>query len=115
MNNEMIRAFYSGKYDKMTIEEFRKTFESKQNLDDLKSLAKELGGSLENATSEPYIRIDTGDNTSKENYDDLISIVSELPDIPGWKIKGYWADHDTQIIEFTQRESPEQKDWRMLI
>lgn len=47
------------------------------------------------------IMIRTWDNTSKENYDDLLEIVNDIEDkFPEVDIETLWADHDTQIIEF---------------
>lgn len=68
-------------------------------MDELKGVAEYLGGEF--YKDELFIRIDTGDSTSKENYDSLIDIVNDIKQmLSEFKIKDYWADHDTQEIEF---------------
>ena len=65
--------------------------------------AEYMGGEYKKDSSGWYIQVDTGDNTSKENYDDLISDADELRKIlNNWEIIELWADHDTQIIELKE-------------
>ena len=73
----------------------------------LRELAEKLNGSIYLDEFQPYIRIDTGDNTSKENYDALLDMRSsgEIPDEVGiFKLDEFWADHDTQIIEYVRKD-----------
>ena len=65
---------------------------------ELEKISEEYGGNI----IEDSIRIDTNDNTSKENYDDLILICSEISgsNLKFWKISDKYADHNTQIIYF---------------
>ncbi|MCH8479170.1 MAG: DUF3850 domain-containing protein [Wenzhouxiangella sp.] len=67
---------------------------------ELYDLANNLGGEF--YPSEMFIRIDTGDNTSKENYDDLIEITSG-GELKFFEIINKYADHDTQEIEFKMK------------
>jgi len=65
---------------------------------ELDRIAAWLGGSVQEGY---WIRVDTGDLTSKENYDDLLSMSSEIEAMcDEYEIDEMWADHDTQIIEF---------------
>ncbi len=69
--------------------------------EELRNLADEVNGSLEHDNDGPYIRINTGDNTSKENYDDLISMAEDIDDmLVLYRRSNMTAEHDTQIIEF---------------
>ena len=70
---------------------------------ELIAASKYMGGEYKKDSTGWYIQIDTGDNTSKENYDDLISDSDELKKIlNNWEIIEFWADHDTQIIELKE-------------
>jgi hypothetical protein len=63
-------------------------------------IAAAQGGELHEVGG-PYIRFDTEDNTSKENYDDLLDIANDIkPSLATYEITDMWADHNTQIIEF---------------
>ena len=65
---------------------------------ELEKIAEYLGGYVVELDS---IRIDTGDRTSNENYDDLLDIESDIEHLTvDWQIIDRWADHDTQIITF---------------
>lgn len=70
--------------------------------EELINVADILGGEVHTDNDGSfYIRIDTGDETSKENYDDLIISCSEIEDeLAEYEISDKWADHDTQIVEF---------------
>ena len=59
-------------------------------------LRKDNDGSL-------YIEVYTGDCTSKENYDELISLRDDMEIIIDeiFIIDDMWADHDTQIVEIS--------------
>jgi hypothetical protein len=47
------------------------------------------------------IRVDTSDNTSKVNFDDLLGLDHDLKHIlKKLKVHEIWADHNTQIITF---------------
>jgi hypothetical protein len=73
---------------------------------ELHQAANYLGGYIVHDENEelPFIRVDTGDYSSKENYDDLISDSNEIKKLtPSFKIKELFADHDTQIVEFEKR------------
>ena len=68
---------------------------------ELQRIADHLGGEVCNDDTSIYIRIDTGDNTSKENYDDLLGLGDNINHmLSEYKIADLWADHDTQIISF---------------
>lgn len=69
---------------------------------ELEFVADHLGGLLETPQDDfPYIVIDTGDNTSKENYDDLIETADNIRlMLSQYKVIDKWADHDTQILAF---------------
>jgi predicted metal-dependent TIM-barrel fold hydrolase len=71
-------------------------------MNELKELASELGGEF--YEHEMYIMIRTPDNTSNENYDDLIEMVSDIK-LNDHKIVDCWADHDTQIINFEKSDT----------
>jgi len=67
-------------------------------MEELEKIANYLCGYVVESNS---IRVDTGDRTSKENYDDLLDIESDIEHLMvEWKIIDRWADHDTQIITF---------------
>lgn len=68
-------------------------------------LAEELGASVINSDDELTFRIDTGDQTSKDNYDDLLDMSDMFKTIYGYQLKEWWVDHDTQEITF------EKSDW----
>jgi len=72
-------------------------------MNELQLIAEYLGGDL--FFDELYISIWTGDNTSKENYDDMLDFSDEVRDmLSKYEILEMWADHDTQIIEFKIKE-----------
>lgn len=50
----------------------------------------------------PWLRIDTGDRTSKENCDDMLDMLTEdiEPNLKLFKVKEWDCDHDTIMIEF---------------
>jgi len=75
--------------------------------EELLQIAEFHGGELMLSSGEFYVRIDTGDRTSKENYDELIECREDIElmlDNSEYEIEDLWADHDTQIIEFTKKE-----------
>lgn len=81
------------------------TNESLKIVDELHSVASYLGGSVLYDHDRPYIRIDTEDNTSKENYDDLLGLEEEIDlMLQNYYIHEKWADHNTQIIEFRKHK-----------
>ena len=73
---------------------------------ELLDVAEFLGGeAVKCSDGDLYIRIDTGDNTSKENYDDLLGIEEDLEHIlKKYEVGDLWADHDTQTIDFKEKE-----------
>lgn len=72
-------------------------------IEELQSVADHLHGSLQQDNDGQYwIRVDTDDNTAKENYDDLLDLDSEIERfLTKYEVSDKWADHNTQIIEFT--------------
>ena len=71
--------------------------------EELLKVAEFHGGELLANDGEFYIKIDTGDRTSKENYDELLDMREDIEVIikdSGFEILDLWCDHDTQIIEF---------------
>jgi hypothetical protein len=74
-----------------------------KDLEELRKIASDYCGELLFDHGKPYIRIDTGDRTSKENYDDLMELRSDIAgQLEIYEISEIWADHDTQIIEFSK-------------
>jgi len=75
--------------------------------EELLQIAEFHGGELMLSSGEFYVRIDTGDRTSKENYDEIIDCREDIElmlDNSEYEIEDLWADHDTQMIEFTKKE-----------
>lgn len=73
--------------------------------EELIQIAEHHGGDLIKNDGEFYIRIDTGDRTSRENYEEIIDCEDDIKVIleavdSDYKLDELWADHDTQIIEF---------------
>jgi len=77
---------------------------------ELVKIAEDWCGSLEyDGDGNVYIRIDTCDNTSKDNFDDLLTFIGDVRTDAlaiGYIVNEYWADHDTQIIELEKVEKP---------
>lgn len=70
-------------------------------MDVIYSIGRYVGGKVCVEEDGYSIIIRTSDNTSKENYDDLLDISNDIQTkFPEVDIKELWADHDTQIIEF---------------
>lgn len=71
-------------------------------MDELEKIAYYLGGELDASDVElPFITIYTGDNTSKENGDDLLGMCADIECmLSEYQVVEQWADHDTQIITF---------------
>jgi hypothetical protein len=74
---------------------------------ELESIANLIGGDvLRDVTdfeTEPTIQISTGDNTSKENYDDLLDVANDIRQsglLKNYKIHELEAEHDYQFITF---------------
>lgn len=66
---------------------------------ELQTIADYVGGELD--SSDNTITIYTGDQTAKENYDDLIDICNDIESmLVEFEVIDKWADHDTQIITF---------------
>ena len=73
--------------------------------EELKKIAELVCGELTEPveTGEEMIQIDTGDYTSKENYDDLLCIADDIRQsglLKEYKIKELEAEHDYQFITF---------------
>lgn len=50
------------------------------------------------------LRIDTDDNTSKENYDNLLDMLGDIrPTLFEYEVGEYFADHNTIIIDFIKK------------
>jgi len=71
-------------------------------MNELEQIAEYVNGTLDLSDSDgPFITIHTGDNTSKENYDDLIILCDDIESmLVEYEVVEKWADHDTQIITF---------------
>ena len=74
-------------------------------MEELQKIAEYLGGYVEMDGDAIFIRVDTGDNTSKANYDDLLMDMNDIRSmLKEYEVKEIWADHDTQIINFVLKE-----------
>lgn len=72
---------------------------------ELDNVAKFLCGDIETDADGVYICIRTDDNTSKENYDNLMYMCDDIRALlTNYEIVELWADHDTQIIEFKLKD-----------
>lgn len=83
-----------------------KAFPSKEAINELLKFNKENFGdetiiSIDTDDEVIAIRVDTDDNTSKENYDDLLGLGYE--NLEHVTLHELWADHNTQIIEFKEK------------
>ncbi len=77
--------------------------------EELIQIAEFHGGELMYSSDEFYVRIDTGDRTSRENYEEVVDMREDIELIledanSDYIIQELWADHDTQIIEFQDKK-----------
>lgn len=71
-------------------------------MSELETIATYVDGELDLSDGDgPFITIYTDDNTSKENYDDLLNICNDIECmLSEYEVVDKWADHDTQTITF---------------
>ena len=73
---------------------------------ELETAAKLFDGEIEIVNGRHQMVIDTGDKTSKTNYDDLLDIVDRMkPLLFDHIIVDYSAEHDRQTILFSEKLS----------
>lgn len=78
------------------------------DMKELSKVSEYLGGRVifESSDGTHFICVDTGDNTSKENYDDMLEDASHIEKmLSEYEICDMWADHDTQIFTFKKVEA----------